>query len=94
MKKQINKYLDIILKKQCKIVNADFDKINFKKELWFHDYEWTNKQEDNFTKWLMEYMKKNIEARRTLMTIPSNNKRFLEKFVQQYLLNYGWKTKN
>ena len=89
----MNKYLKEILKKQCQIVKADYNKMNFKKENWFLDYEWTEIEQDKFIDWLVEYMKKNKEARNSLMSIPSTNKRFLEKFANGFVLNYGWRTK-
>lgn len=89
----MDKYLKIIIKKQCKIVGVDYDKINFKKKDWFHDYEWTDKQEKKFSDWLIDYMKNNKEARYNLMRVPSVNKVFLEKFARSFILMYGWKTK-
>ena len=89
----MNKYIKEILLKQCKIVKADYNKIDFKKEDWYWDYRWTEQQELEFKLWLIDYIKTNKEARNELMTIPSNNKHFLNKFADQFSLNYGWKTK-
>ena len=89
----MNKYLKIILIKQCKSVGADYDKINFKKNDWYWDYEWTQDKEQEFKLWLIDYIKNNKEARNDLMSIPSTNKKFLEKFADQFILNYGWKIK-
>ena len=90
----MNKYLKTILLKQCKIVKADYTKIDFKKENWYWDYQWNRNQEQEFKLWLTDYMKKNKEARNKLMNIPSINKIFLEKFADQFILNYSWRTKN
>jgi len=93
MNKKINKHLETILKKQCKFVGADFSKIDFKKEGWFTKYEWIEKKQEKFRQWIIEYMKKNNEARKELMNIPSNNKRFLEKFANEWIFMWGWKQK-
>jgi len=90
----MNKHIKIILLKQCKIVGADYNKIDFKKENWYWDYQWNRNQEQEFKLWLTDYMKKNKEARNKLMNIPSINKIFLEKFADQFILNYSWRTKN
>lgn len=87
----MNKYLKIILLKQCEIVGADYNKIDFKKENWYWDYQWTKEQEQEFKLWLIDYIKNNKEARNELMSIPSVNKKFLEKFANEFIMNYGWK---
>lgn len=94
MKTKINKYLEVIFKKQCKMVGADFDKIDFKKTNWYWDYEWTEEKQEKFKQWLIGYVKKNNEAKRWLMSIPSNNKKFLENFANEWISQYGWKQKN
>ena len=88
-----SKHLRVILKKMCKSVNADFDAIDFKKEGWFLQHEWTQKQEDAFKKWMLEYLKKNRDARRELGII-FNNKIMMERGVNMFVMNYGWKTKS
>jgi len=90
----MNKYIKTILSKQCKMVGVDYNKIDFKKENWYWDYQWNRNQEQEFKLWLTDYMKKNKEARNKLMNIPSINKIFLEKFADQFILNYSWRTKN
>ena len=84
------KYLDTILKKQCEMVGADFSKMNFKKERWFWDYTWNEKQEDEFFKWLMEFLK-DRKVWNNLTDYHNNNKRNRERFSQEWNLNYGWK---
>lgn len=85
--------LEEILKKQCKMVGADYSKIDFKKEHWFWDYEWTEEKQDKFIEWLTEYIKKNKKARSRLMSIPSTNKNSLERFAREFTMNFGWKNK-
>uniref|UniRef100_A0A6M3JHG0 Uncharacterized protein n=1 Tax=viral metagenome TaxID=1070528 RepID=A0A6M3JHG0_9ZZZZ len=87
----MNKHLKIILTKMCKDVGADYTKINFKKKNWYWDYEWTTNKEQKFKLWLINYIKNNKEARNYLMSISSTNKKFLEKFANEFIMNYGWK---
>jgi len=89
----MNKYLKEILIEMCKRVNAKYEDIDFKKEQWFLEYEWTNEEEASFINWLVDYMKQNKEARDTLMMFPRNNKRDLERFANSFIFNYGWKYK-
>lgn len=88
-----DKYLAPILQEMCKRVDAPYDEIDFKKEGWFMDYEWTEKEEDSFEEWLVEYMHKNNKARRELMTLSSKNKKYLKEFAQWFVFDYGWKYK-
>ena len=64
----------------------------FTKKDWYLDNCWTAQEEDAFKDWLIDYLKKNREARQNLMNIPSTNKRFLEGFADAFLLNYGWRS--
>ncbi len=90
-KTKMNKHITMILKKQCKMVGADFDKIDFKKNDWYWSYEWTENKQEKFRQWIMSYMKKNPEARYDLMSIPSSNPRFIEKLANEIIFQYGWK---
>lgn len=87
----MNKYLKTILQEICQRVGADYKSMNFKKRNWFHDYSWSEKQEEDFKNWLIDYLKNNKEARSELMSIPSSNKQILTRFASEFLFNYGWK---
>jgi len=50
------KHLNIILIKMCEMVGADFSKMDFKKQNWFHQFEWTEDSENEFKKWLISYL--------------------------------------
>jgi len=88
----MNKYIKTILLKQCKVVGVDYAKINFKKNNWYWDYTWNKAEEKEFKCWLIDYIKSDKEARNHLMSIPSTNSRFLDKFANEFIMNYGWKT--
>lgn len=95
MKEQSNfgPHLTVILKEMCKYVNADFDKIDFKEDNWYYKYWWSEKKEEEFKDWLVNYMYNNSKARKELMTIPTKNKKHCQQFANGFILNYGWKTK-
>lgn len=75
------------------MVGADFDKINFKNTNWFWDFEWTEKQEDSFRKWLIEYLLKEKEVRMEIMRWPRKDKKIILKLANEFIGNYGWKIK-
>jgi hypothetical protein len=88
-----NKYLKEILVEMCSRVGATYENINFKEHNWYGKYEWPREEEDSFKEWLYNYFKKNKEARKSLTNIFSPSKKALEKCVDMFTLNYGWKTK-
>ena len=89
----MTKHLTIILKKQCKIVGANFDDIDFSGCNWFGEYTWTPEQEKDFLDWHFRYLMSNKEAREEMMTIPRKDKRAICKTVEGFNLNYGWRIK-
>ena len=78
----------------CKRVKCDYNTFNFDQKEWFCEYQWTDKEQDEYRKWAIDYLKKNKKARREIMSVNSSNKIFLERAINMFLLNWGWKTKN
>ncbi len=81
-----------ILKKQCEIVGADFDKMDFvsPESRWFMEYSWTEEQEKEFKKWLMDYMKALSKQEYYQLSTYSKNKTNMEKIAEEWCWNYGW----
>ena len=82
----------------CEYVNInkeDFEKLYesgfFRTPEWYYKHSWTEKDEKEFSKWLKSYLKENKDARISLMTISKVS--LVDKFVDLFLLNYGWKQK-
>jgi hypothetical protein len=82
-----------ILKKQCEIVGADFDKVNFDDELWFFSHQWDKEQEKQFIDWLTDYLHSNRNIMKQLYNISSGDKKFCRKAAEKFAFNYGWKYK-
>jgi hypothetical protein len=87
----MNKYLEEILKEMCKRVKADYSKIVFNEDDWFYKYSWTINEENDYVNWLIEYLQKNKKACQEIMKYPSSDKKYLLKFAQKFVSNYGWK---
>lgn len=86
-------HLRIVLCKMCTMVNADFNKINFKDKNWFQKYSWTAKQEEDFKKWLCNYLKDNRQARNEMMQFPTDRKRSIQNFVEFFNMSHSWQVK-
>lgn len=88
----MNKYLEHILKTMCVYANVDFGRLDISEELWQDKYVWSNATQDEFMRWFEKYMSANEEARKQLMRIPTQNKKMIRKFVEDFMFNYGFKT--
>jgi len=87
----MDKYLEKILKKMCKMVGADYDAIDFKSSNWFLTHSWTKKKQDSFRQWFIDYLSDNGEARKILMRFPKKDKKWVELAVDNFIFQYGWK---
>jgi len=87
----MNENLVPILKKMCEMVGADYDKIDFKKDGWYWEYQWTKEQESEFQKWMVEYLMNNKGARDILMHWPRKGKKLVTEAVKAFIWNHGWK---
>lgn len=84
--------IDIVLEKMCQMVGADKSTINFRSDQWYNEYQWTKHQENEFVKWLTEYLYKNKQARSEIMRFPSRNKKKCKAVAEMFNFIYGWKT--
>ena len=89
---QYSEHLQVVLRKMCEIVNADPDSIDFSNDKWFYLHQWTVEQEQEFIKWLSDYLYETKGARQEFLTHPYKNKKNCEKAAREFTWNYGWKT--
>jgi len=87
----MNKHLEHIIKTMCMYANVDYDKLNVDDTFWFDTYSWLPETQDKFRNWLIEYMIENPQARKELMRVPTKNKKMVSRFVDMFILNYGFK---
>ena len=87
------KHIETILKKQCELVGADYDKIDFKKNNWWMEYEWDEDTRNEFLAWMRDYLYENKEARQEIMMFTRKNKKNCLRAAQEWDFMYGWKMK-
>ena len=93
--KTSNPYIVYILKEMCKRVDANYDEIDFKKDLWFMEYEWSKKEEQSFVDWLADYLYNNKEARQNIVCSYCNKtKKNMRNVAEEFNWQFGWKTKS
>jgi len=92
-KKKFEKHLSLILKEMCKRVGVKLKDIDFNDQQWFMKHEWTEKEEQDFKKWLVDYLYGSKEARDSIMAYPRKVKKSCEDVASWFILDYGWKIK-
>jgi len=78
----------------CKIVGADFNKIDFCSSMWFHEYEWTYEEEEKFKKWFLRKAKWHKKIRNELFSPMVKTEASIKKAIDLFVFNYGWKIKD
>ena len=56
--------------------------------IYYNKYKWTEKQKEEFEKWLFDKLYNDKEYRKWIMKSPTNNKRTIEKIVNWFVLEY------
>ena len=74
---------NVIATELCRRVGVEYPP---PKKLNVEDYEWTQEEEDDFEKWMTNYLKTVPSFRR--MGLP-----YIKKEVDWFIFQYGWKTK-
>ena len=98
MKSHISKFspaFQKVLKKMCKIVNADPNTIDFGENNWYYKYSWSKTQENEFKEWFYNFLKKpkNYSEIYEGSVLYGGRKYFDEKIYPFFMLQYGWKTR-
>ena len=85
MNQDNKKTFDILAAELCRRVKAPYPPPEGK-PIKPQDYEWTQAEEDDFKKWMKEY----------LLSVPGWRQmgtRFIKKEIEWFVFNFGWKTK-
>lgn len=89
----MDKTLELILRKMCDMVGAEYEKMGFKDAKWYYKHTWTKEQEDEFTEWLADLLYRRVEARRLFHGFHYKTKRRCREYAESFVWNYGWKIK-
>ena len=76
----------------CDFVGVKLSDIDTTKDGWYHMHSWTEAQEDEFGKWLENYLWENKNVVRELTKRRYINKKQIHQLTQEILLLWGWKT--
>ena len=89
--KNMPEELKTILNEMCSRVNANPEEIDFKSSDWYLKYTWTEEEQDDFIKWLADFLHTNNKARK-LFNIIGKSKKRCKHGAMLFVSNYGWKT--
>lgn len=68
------------------------DTIDCAEQEWYYEHSWTDAQQEEFKVWMIDYLQTNKEARHELLDTPTTDKKRIEKAVNEFIFNYGWRT--
>lgn len=88
-------YLKTVVQEMLKRVGVDHwpGLKFFKMEDWYTLYEWTEKEQHAFEKWMIDYLYNSKDARTALCEVPRRTRKHLKRAVQEFTFCYGWKFK-
>lgn len=83
-----------VLEMMCDEVNAPYSIVNknLKDKMWFQRKTWTEEQESEFKKKLIDWIYNNSEARREFNNLPKR-KIDIDEWVRWFVFDYGWMVK-
>ena len=85
-----------VISRMFKIVwlqEEKYNEIDIKENDWFMQYEWTDKQQEEFKNWLYRKLRDNKNWRKEIMKFPIKNKNIIDKVVNTFILDYWLKIK-
>ena len=85
--------IETVKKKMCKMVRVDYSTFNFDDKEWFLKHSWDTKTQDKFRAWLFKYMRSHKQAQQQMMSIPTDDKFIVNKFVSEFVFCFGWRNK-
>lgn len=89
-KKKISTHLRIILQKMFENTGIEYSDEYVQSDNWYLDYQWTDKQEQEFTDWLANYLSENADARKELLYSTVKSKRMCSLAAKQFVTFFGW----
>lgn len=86
----IKEHVRIVLQKMFEGTGIEYSDEYVKQEYWFCNYQWTDKQHSDYVEWLTDYLYKNKEARKQIMTTPTKIKSLCRLCAEGFAAMFGW----
>lgn len=87
-------YLTDVLTEMCDRVGVKYEDIDFAKDEWYLEHEWTKEDQDDFINWFAIFLQ-NTGVRQELCKYPPlvRTKDERLKFSRSFVSEFGWKIK-
>lgn len=79
-----------ILKEMFRVVGAEYSDEFVKKEDWYREYEWTEKQQDEFANWLIGHLKSSKDVRKHFFGRAAVSNRVIKDSIAMFMFHCGW----
>ena len=86
-------HLEAILTEMFNCVGATFNPAVVTIDKWYLQHEWTEQDQSDFASWMQDYLIEHKAARKEIMSRPVKNKQVINRAIDSFLGNYGWKVK-
>lgn len=90
-----DKHLRKVMIKMCSYAKpkVSLKNIDTTKEEWYNEYTWTEKQQQSFRKWFVDYLYNDKDARNALLNRNVKSKKYLDMAVLAFIFDYGWRVR-
>jgi len=90
----MGKHLNKIMTEMFNRVGETYTEEYPKQPQWYLKHSWTEKEQNEFIKWTVDYLYNSKEAREEILTINTRRKVLILKAIRNFMFNYGWKIEN
>ena len=87
----MNKFFEKLMVEMCDRVGAEWKFVNPKEQGWFMKFSWTEKEQESFVVWAVDYLYNSNSAREAMLTQNIKNKKLIRQAMDKFVLLYGWK---
>ena len=88
-----NYHTETIFCNMCRVAKVDYLNIDRTKDNWYMMGDWTQEEEEKFSRWMVEYIYKIPSVQKELYGTRNMKKDTCIQAVQMFLLSFGWKRK-
>jgi len=90
-KDEFSPALEKVLTMMCESVGVNYEDVDFNKEEWYMQHDWTQEQQDQFKQDLYQAVTESPKFFKDLFA-SRGPKRRLKAQIEFFIMSYGWKT--
>lgn len=86
----MNPYMEEIFKEMFKRVGVEYDPVYMEQDDWYCNELWTTEDENDFCRWMFNYLHDNQEALQSLFGTDDIDEDSLKEAIGMFVLDFGW----